>query len=81
MPEWLKGADCKSAGESLRWFESISAHHLACGWHFVRQSLILRAFVRLWILSVMHGFDWLNGFLSEMRQKSGVILSRIAAGI
>jgi hypothetical protein len=47
----------------------------------VRQSLILRAFVRLWILSVMHGFDWLNGFLSEMRQKSGVILSRIAAGI
>jgi hypothetical protein len=28
MPEWLKGADCKSASESLRWFESISTHHL-----------------------------------------------------
>jgi hypothetical protein len=27
MPEWLKGADCKSASESLRWFESISTHH------------------------------------------------------
>ena len=26
MPEWLKGADCKSASESLRWFESISTH-------------------------------------------------------
>ena len=28
MPEWLKGADCKSASVSLRWFESISTHHL-----------------------------------------------------
>ncbi len=27
MPEWLKGADCKSAGLRLRWFESSSAHH------------------------------------------------------
>ena len=22
VPEWLKGADCKSAGSGLRWFES-----------------------------------------------------------
>ena len=29
MPEWLKGADCKSAGERLRWFESIRHHHRA----------------------------------------------------
>ena len=29
MPEWLKGADCKSAGSRLRWFESISAHHFS----------------------------------------------------
>jgi hypothetical protein len=28
MPEWLKGADCKSASVSLRWFESISTHHV-----------------------------------------------------
>ena len=27
MPEWLKGADCKSAGLRLRWFESSSYHH------------------------------------------------------
>ena len=27
MPEWLKGADCKSAGLRLRWFETISAHY------------------------------------------------------
>lgn len=27
MPEWLKGADCKSAGVRLRWFESNSLHH------------------------------------------------------
>lgn len=26
MPERLKGADCKSAGDSLRWFESGSTH-------------------------------------------------------
>lgn len=27
MPEWLKGADCKSAVARLRWFESTPAHH------------------------------------------------------
>ncbi len=26
VPEWLKGADCKSAGSGLRWFES-TPHH------------------------------------------------------
>jgi hypothetical protein len=28
MPEWLKGADCKSAGLCLRGFESLSHHFL-----------------------------------------------------
>jgi hypothetical protein len=27
VPEWLKGADCKSAGSGLRWFESTPHHH------------------------------------------------------
>ena len=27
VPEWLKGADCKSAGVCLRWFESSPRHH------------------------------------------------------
>lgn len=27
MPEWTKGADCKSAGWRLRWFESVPAHY------------------------------------------------------
>ena len=31
MPEWLKGADCKSAGVSLRRFEPSSPHHHAVG--------------------------------------------------
>ena len=26
VPEWLKGADCKSVGLRLRWFESIPLH-------------------------------------------------------
>ena len=26
VPEWPNGADCKSAGYYLRWFESISSH-------------------------------------------------------
>ena len=26
IPEWPNGADCKSAGVRLRWFESIFAH-------------------------------------------------------
>ena len=28
IPEWPNGADCKSAGLRLRWFESIFAHTL-----------------------------------------------------
>ncbi len=28
MPEWLMGADCKSADERLRWFKSSSAQFL-----------------------------------------------------
>ncbi len=31
IPEWPNGADCKSAGCYLRWFESISAHFSFCG--------------------------------------------------
>ena len=27
IPEWPNGADCKSAGLRLRWFESIFAHN------------------------------------------------------
>ena len=27
IPEWPNGADCKSAGLYLRWFESIFAHN------------------------------------------------------
>ena len=30
MPERLKGADCKSVGLRLRWFESNSLHQLFC---------------------------------------------------
>ncbi len=28
IPEWPNGADCKSAGARLRWFESIFSHKL-----------------------------------------------------
>src|ERR1051325_7079057 len=28
IPKWPTGADCKSAGSRLRWFESISYHQL-----------------------------------------------------
>ena len=27
LPEWPNGADCKSAGLRLRWFESITTHN------------------------------------------------------
>ena len=29
VPEWLKGADCKSVGLRLRWFESSLLHQVA----------------------------------------------------
>ena len=28
LPEWPNGADCKSAGSCLRWFESITTHRI-----------------------------------------------------
>ena len=31
VPEWLKGADCKSVGLRLRWFESSLLHHKVLG--------------------------------------------------
>jgi hypothetical protein len=38
VPEWLKGADCKSVGLRLRWFESSLLHqqrpYLVSVWKF-----------------------------------------------
>ena len=38
VPKWPNGADCKSAGLCLRWFESTPLHHLTrkdlCGFSF-----------------------------------------------
>ena len=34
MAEWLKAADCKSASECLRRFESCSLHHCSINSHF-----------------------------------------------
>ncbi len=38
MPEWLMGADCKSADECLRWFKSSSAQLVLLymmGFHYI----------------------------------------------
>ena len=42
VPEWLKGADCKSVGLRLRWFESILLHQLPLS----RRRMCLKWFVR-----------------------------------
>jgi hypothetical protein len=44
VPEWLKGADCKSAGVRLRWFESNPLHQASS-----------RRFVRLLSMSGIYG--------------------------
>ncbi len=41
VPEWPKGADCKSASVSFRWFESTPRHH------FSRNSVILAGVAQL----------------------------------
>ena len=44
VPEWPNGADCKSAGLRLRWFESILAHlHITCGSSSVDRALAFQA--------------------------------------
>ena len=42
IPEWPNGADCKSAGFRLRWFESIFAHK-NCGSSSVDRALAFQA--------------------------------------
>ena len=42
IPEWPNGADCKSAGLRLRWFESIFAH-AHCGSSSVDRALAFQA--------------------------------------
>ena len=42
IPEWPNGADCKSAGLRLRWFESIFAHPI-CGSSSVDRALAFQA--------------------------------------
>ena len=42
IPEWPNGADCKSAGLRLRWFESIFAHN-NCGSSSVDRALAFQA--------------------------------------
>ena len=42
IPEWPNGADCKSAGVRLRWFESICAHmHKAGNGKKLRRSIYI----------------------------------------
>ena len=45
IPEWPNGADCKSAGFRLRWFESICAHNFRtfCGSSSVDRALAFQA--------------------------------------
>ena len=43
IPEWPNGADCKSAGLRLRWFESIFAHKKNCGSSSVDRALAFQA--------------------------------------
>ena len=48
LPEWPNGADCKSAGSCLRWFESITTHSYrkiskSCGNSSVDRALAFQA--------------------------------------
>jgi hypothetical protein len=45
LPKWPTGADCKSAGLRLRWFESITYHHS----FFIRKMLILISIINSFI--------------------------------
>ena len=60
MPERLKGADCKSAGSGLRWFESSSNHleqmrPMASNGIYIRFDLLCR-FLERWQSGSMHQF-------------------------
>jgi hypothetical protein len=45
VPEWLKGADCKSAGVRLRWFESNPLHQSSVK-GLIRKNISLNQTVR-----------------------------------
>src|SRR3569832_2047060 len=50
VPEWLKGADCKSVGLRLRWFESSLLHQLLkkAGFGEMMSLLCAESLVFLW---------------------------------
>ena len=58
MPERLKGADCKSAGYGLRWFESGSTHSLVVEKleSLVYLSIYQSRFLERWQSGSMHQF-------------------------
>jgi hypothetical protein len=56
MAEWLMAADCKSAGVTLRWFKSDSAHfhkrpHSSVVEHFIGNEEVMGS-------NPIEGFDW-----------------------
>jgi hypothetical protein len=56
MAEWLMAADCKSAGVTLRWFKSDSAHfhkrpHSSVVEHFIGNEEVMGS-------NPIEGFGW-----------------------
>src|SRR5580693_1440454 len=47
LPKWPTGADCKSAGLRLRWFESITYHHFKNLHETLLLPFILKGFINI----------------------------------
>src|SRR5260364_371174 len=64
VPEWLKGADCKSVGLRLRWFESNPLHHFRGLQPIVAEKAVMSAGGAQWESSGVRrlggGFDSLR---------------------
>ena len=76
MPEWLKGADCKSAAFLLRWFESNPAQYKV--WYNYHKPVILLIIEKMLIKNKkikknrkLRNFGILNKFLN------GVLITKI----
>ena len=63
LPKWTKGADCKSAGTSLRWFESNTVHFWKPSLPVGSAALIAQSAERVLGKNEVMGSNPIEGFL------------------
>ena len=77
LPKWTKGADCKSAGTGLRWFESNTVHFWQPRLPVGSAALIAQSVERVLGKNEVMGSNPIEGFLPnkiEENEGNGILV-------